>query len=243
MAIQFHGAIRLIDDIYILYNNVNEQILFTVIFEAKKRCFNYRNVYHRKLYHLSLFSYANWSPTWTAVSCASLHAAFISGSYQPEGRSAVKVGKLIGVPRRFTASSLFSLSLLPLFSPIPFNRFPTFRKVAAFIKRKTNNSVEIQWSCLFSQKLSAIFEKIKAIVWLALLLFLFFANFQSEMIMESTSIRRIDVNSMSIPLSFLTGNCLPTFRMSKRNSIRKYDIVDNFPGTLLSSNYGSFHSE
>lgn len=41
------------------------------------------------------------------------------------------------------------VSPLPLFSPILFDRFPTFRKVAALIKRKTNSpTVEIQWSCL-----------------------------------------------------------------------------------------------
>lgn len=58
-----------------------------------------------------------------------MHAAFISGSCQPEGRSAVKVGKLIGVPRRFTAlppplrpASHHFLSFL-LFSSIVFQLF------------------------------------------------------------------------------------------------------------------------
>jgi len=161
---------------------ISEQIYLRAIFEARKDASiigTHHSKGYRKLYHLLLFSYASWSPTWTVVSCASLHAAFISGSYQPEGRSAVKVGKLIGVPRRFTA--LFSslplyISPLPLLSPILFDRFPTFRKVAALIKRKTNNPVAIQWSCLFPRKLLAIFGRKNAIVRLAFRSFYFLTD-------------------------------------------------------------------
>jgi len=73
----------------------------------------------------------------------SLHAAFISGSCQPEGRSAVEVGKPIGAPRWFATLPFAD----HLFSPPPssssfallFDRFQSFREVVTLVKRRINN--------------------------------------------------------------------------------------------------------
>lgn len=122
-----------------------------------------------------------------------MHAAFISGSYQPEGRSAVKVGKLIGVPRRFTALPVPPfpappppVSPLPPFSPILFDRFPTFRKVAALIKHQNKQS---RWNSMIlfisAEVTPAIFGKRRAIVRLAFRSFYLLARSSPELFERS----------------------------------------------------------
>lgn len=113
--------------------------LTTFSFLSKgERLHNYRNISAANFTagtssFIAPFSYAGLKfNTRTVVSCVSLHAAFISESCQPEG-SAVKVGKLIGVPWRFTAPAVSPFSFSPL-SSILFDCFLTFRKVPALIQ-------------------------------------------------------------------------------------------------------------